>query len=39
MPTRYLVAGELELKELVKEDKLGSADKKSEVKKSLKTLF
>merc|ERR1711981_1036737 len=33
MPTRFAIAGELELKEMVKDDKLQGGDKRAEVRK------
>jgi hypothetical protein len=35
MPTRFAISGELEFKDIVKEDKLQGGEKRAEVKKSI----
>ena len=39
MPTRYLVAGDLELKNVVSEDKLSNKETRKQMKRELRKLF
>jgi hypothetical protein len=39
MPTRYMVAGDLELKNVVSEEKLGNKETRKQMKRDLKKLF
>ena len=39
LPTRYLVSGELDLKPVVSEEKLGNAEDKKKMKLEIKKMF